>query len=534
MKNFSGFDVWIRKAQAAAAAAVPAAEVFVSSSAAGTAHELLSDKLDDPGFRQELTQASGVATSRQLREKVGRTLFDTIFTGEVRTKWDQSWGRVNGGAADGLSLSLLIEDPDLALLPWELLNDPDNGFLAATASAGVSRYLRVQEPPLMVQQKPLRILIIVESPKGNGLPPISEEEVGLLTQVLAVLPDVSFSILKNPDNEAIQTELQKEPHVIHFLGHGTSSQLALIGKDDQIRLINDQEFGALFLGRRSVRLVVLNACASSQTADGSLFSGIGPALVKAGVPAVVAMQYPTVQLETASKFSRALYRALVSGRQVDVAVNEGRNLIASDSLQTRDWSTPVLYLGTRSRRILDFQTDNQEVVENAWETVRSAAEQSGALAAVTQLSQRFKALAEQHRGLRVILETKNRLQDFRAATSRLDDLVAEAHGNPIDIKFPDAKAAWRALKENQWQQLRAFLDAHEETRNLEWYVRLVDKHAAIDTAIDRIALWDLQTQLISHKELLAYIEAHVNQELSDTIGDLISFSDQTLPLLSTP
>ena len=530
MKNFSGFDIWIRKAQAAAPV-----EVYVLSSPAGTTYDLLGDKLNDPGFRQELTQVSGVATSQQLREKVGRTLFDTIFTGEVLKKWNQSWGLVNGGtAADGLSLSLLFEDPDLALLPWELLHDPDNGFLAASASAAVSRYLAVQEPPLMVQQKPLRILIIVESPKGNGLPPISDQEVDFLTQVLTAVPEVSVSLLKNPDNEAIQTELQKEPHVIHFLGHGTSSQLALIDKDDHIRLINDQEFGALFLGRRSVRLVVLNACASSQAADGGLFSGIGPALVRAGVPAVVAMQYPTVQLDTASKFSRALYRALVNGRQVDAAVNEGRNLIASDSLQSRDWSTPVLYLGTRSRRILDFQTDNQEVVEKAWETVRFAAEQSGGLAALTQLSQRFRALAEKHRALRVILEANNRLQDFRQASSRVDELLAQARGNPGAVPFAAIKPAWMTLKQNQWQRLRAFLDAHEETREDEWYGQLVEKHAAIDTAIARIALGDLQTELISHKELLAYIEAEVNQQLSDTIGDLISFSDQTLPLLSTP
>jgi len=357
--------------------------------------------------------------------------------------------------------------------------------------------------------------------------------VSLLGQVLAAIPDVSFSILKNPDNEAIQTELQKEPHVIHYLGHGTSSQLVLVDKDNHVKLINDQEFGALFLGRRSVRLVVLNACASAQAGNGSLFSGMGPALVKAGVPAVVAMQYPTVQLQTASRFSRALYRALASGRQVDAAVNEGRNLLASDSMTTRDWSTPVLYLGTRSRRILDFQSDNQEVVEKAWETMRFAAEQSGSLPALTQLSQRFQALAEKHRTLRLLRETDNQLQDFRAASSHVYSLLAKAQGNPAALPFSDISSAWAALKQDQWQKLRAFVEAHKETREADWYVRLREKHATIDALIERIALGDLQKELNSHKELLAYIEAQVTQQLGNTIADLVSFSDQTLPLLST-
>jgi hypothetical protein len=54
--------------------------------------------------------------------------------------------------------------------------------------------------------------------------------------------------------------------------------------------INEQEFAQLVSGRRSLRLVVLNACHSAQSEAGGIFAGIGPALVRQRMPAVVAMQ----------------------------------------------------------------------------------------------------------------------------------------------------------------------------------------------------------------------------------------------------
>jgi hypothetical protein len=60
------------------------------------------------------------------------------------------------------------------------------------------------------------------------------------------------------------------------------------------------------------------------------------------------MQYNAVTMDTASRFSQALYVALANGIPVDFAVNEARQQIsAGNLLKQRDWSTPVLYMGTR-------------------------------------------------------------------------------------------------------------------------------------------------------------------------------------------
>jgi hypothetical protein len=536
MKSFSDFEIWIRPGHLPPATGNPATyEVQVYSSPAGTAGGELKLNLQDPGFQANLAQVSGILPNLEQRKRFGQDLFESLFRLDVLKAWDNSWGRIEAGAADGLRLSLAIEDPDLAYLPWELLHDPDRGFLAVAANASLSRYLAVPEPALLVQQLPLRILVIIESPKPNGLAPISELEQLSLEKALQQLGSlVSYRILKNPTPEEIQDALQKGPHVIHFLGHGTSSQLALVAKDGSVELINEHQFATKFLGRRSVRLVVLNACNSSQAADQGLFTGIGPALVKVGVPAVVAMQYPTVQLETAGMFSRVMYQALANGLPVDVAVNEGRNLLAGGALYAgRDWSTPVLYLGTRSSRILDFSNQNREVVEDAWANVQRVATQAGALGAITQLSQRFKDIADRHRRLRVWMDAANHLSNLRASYSFLDDQLQQARGNPQDLNLPAIKQSWTSLSQNQWQMFVTFLEAHQELNASDRYGDLVAQHEAVSAAIKRVALMDLQDGLNSYSDLLSRAEARIRLELDQAVAELVSFSDQTLPLLTT-
>src|SRR5690348_5638247 len=63
-------------------------------------------------------------------QEVGHRLFQALFQGEVRSRWDESLGLVAGMGSQGLRLQLKIdlEQPDLArlhALPWELLYDAE-------------------------------------------------------------------------------------------------------------------------------------------------------------------------------------------------------------------------------------------------------------------------------------------------------------------------------------------------------------------------------------------------------------------------
>ena len=158
-------------------------------------------------------------------------------------------------------------------------------------------------------------------------------------------------------------------------------------------------------GRPSLRLIVLNACYSSQPAAGELFAGMGPSLVKMQMPAVVAMQYNTVFVDTAGTFSQAFYGALANGIPVDFAVNEARQLLsAGPLLEDRDWSTPVLYMGTRQGRILVLPQEATSAVDQAWQSLQAAVEVSEnqkeqAEAAMAELTQRFREMANRQQDM---------------------------------------------------------------------------------------------------------------------------------------
>jgi hypothetical protein len=89
---------------------------------------------------------------------------------------------------------------------------------------------------------------------------------------------------------------------------------------------------------------LLAACQSATRSMADAFLGLGPKLVGAGVPAVVAMQ-DVVTVETARKFSATFYRQLLAHDQVDLAVNEARSTLLTAGRV--DAAVPVLFMRMR-------------------------------------------------------------------------------------------------------------------------------------------------------------------------------------------
>jgi hypothetical protein len=101
---------------------------------------------------------------------------------------------------------------------------------------------------------------------------------------------------------------------------------------------------ALSLAGRGVRFAMLGACNSSKVDQINAWTGIASALTRAGIPAVVGMQFSVFDYN-AIVFSKIFYRALAAGLTVDEAVTEGRIAIATRSDdEDRDFGVPVLYL----------------------------------------------------------------------------------------------------------------------------------------------------------------------------------------------
>jgi CHAT domain-containing protein len=85
--------------------------------------------------------------------------------------------------------------------------------------------------------------------------------------------------------------------------------------------------------------MLLSACQSAVVHGRSLFGGLGPGLIRAGIPAVVAMQL-SVPVEAAVSFAKGFYTALAQAETVPRGVAQGRRRLFRD----RTWFIPTLYL----------------------------------------------------------------------------------------------------------------------------------------------------------------------------------------------
>jgi CHAT domain-containing protein len=148
-------------------------------------------------------------------------------------------------------------------------------------------------------------------------------------------------------------------HVLHFLGHGRfqkdkgqggRASLYLEKAGGGWQVVGDEtiveQLGNL---RPQPLLVFLAACESGKGAGQGPFAGLGPKLVQAGVPAVVAMR-EQVEMGMARDLTRDFYRRLLDHGEVDRALNEARNLLLSSP--SGDWAIPVLYMRLRDGRLL--------------------------------------------------------------------------------------------------------------------------------------------------------------------------------------
>ena len=102
------------------------------------------------------------------------------------------------------------------------------------------------------------------------------------------------------------------------------------------------------LAGRGIRLVVLSACLTASGNFNDDFSVISAALVRSGIPAVVANQMP-ISNKTISPFVGELYGKLIKTGDIDLSMIEGRIALYSDlgvgkgASSGLEWGIPTLY-----------------------------------------------------------------------------------------------------------------------------------------------------------------------------------------------
>jgi hypothetical protein len=293
--------------------------------------------------------------SRDERE-IGDQLFRALFSGPIRTLWDQSLGTVRSRPGWGLRIKLKLDVAGhdlahLASLPWELLWQKETeDFLSLSRHSPFVRYLDVPRPvaPIRVGSK-LRILVATSSP-GNLASLNLAEEKKKLKDACRHWKGVDVQFLDNAEPGSVrQALLSGIFHVFHFMGHGgfdaTTGEGALYFEraGGEAEAISGRALATFLKDFKSLGLVLLNACDTGKVAAEGLhpFSGVASALVLAGMPAVIAMQFP-ISDQAAIAFSAAFYQRLALGDPLDAAVVEGRQAVLSAESRGPEWATPVL------------------------------------------------------------------------------------------------------------------------------------------------------------------------------------------------
>jgi hypothetical protein len=313
--------------------------------------------LDDPG--------GGVdqAAQRALGLKLHAGL---LGGGSVAKQLDRCIDGARTQENAGVRVRLNLDQvPSLAPLPWELLYLPaDERFLASSTRTPLVRYLQSRAPNLGLEVRlPLRVLVVLPENAARGDTPLDlAREKATLQRALQPLvradaADVRFlerRVTRGRLRSALGgglADLGEEPfQIVCYAGHGHHDEdracLFLDADGGGVEEVDEGWLSELFEGRDEVKLVVLNACQGATVSALRPFAGLAPRLVKAGVPAVVAMQYP-VRDDEALTFAEVFYRALFRGPsrgRVEVALGEARKALRQDFPDSRGWGAPVLYM----------------------------------------------------------------------------------------------------------------------------------------------------------------------------------------------
>ena len=335
--------------------------VRVAASPAGTTFEQRTSVADldrllalDGGRRRGDARHRRDGTLDDGPALVGETLFRAVFRDAVGDRFRVSCDRA---AASGAALRLVLTlDSAADALPWELLADPEAGRPLALRHP-IVRSLPGADDPRPAIEGPLRVLAVVATPVGTA-PLDTAAELRRVRDALHRFVEsraIDLRVVTATSFGDLTRALEDGPwHVVHYVGHGTrqpDGTGALVLHDDATGhdVVTGAALGATLTATGDVRLVVLNACHTATADGGDPFAGTASALVRAGVPTVVAMRRAITDA-AAVAFAGALYAGLVGGSTVEAAVTSARRVLHGSQRSGTEWATPVVCTTAAGRR----------------------------------------------------------------------------------------------------------------------------------------------------------------------------------------
>jgi CHAT domain/SIR2-like domain len=310
-------------------------------------------------------------TLDDLRE-IGVNLWAGLMTGEVGERFEALRREIEleAGGREPVRFQLrLTLPPELDALPWEsLYHEKDFGFIACHPDHCVLRSPPASiNPPALPSPHGGKLKILAVIPSGSGLN-AEHEWHNLELAVSQLRHRVDLERLSGRvDADRLGERLRTQRYdVVHFIGHGEQTSegksFVRLNSDEpggETRWIEGEQFGNLFFNS-GVRLAVLNCCLGAKPSPLRSMSGLGPFLLRAGIPAVIAMRYEiadAVAIRFADKLYRELLNGLLPGR-IDLAVEHARRSIyqTQDESDVRAFVTPILFLSPGCEQLFEIES----------------------------------------------------------------------------------------------------------------------------------------------------------------------------------
>ncbi len=302
----------------------------------------------------------GPTSDEQPVRQMGQWLFEALVADDVRGLYVASSQRAR---EDGsvLRLVLRVRPPELARLPWEFLFDPGRQDYLGL-SMPLVRYPEVLAAVQPLQAAvPLGILGMVARPDDQHALGVDDEQRRLHDALAGLRRDgvVQLGWVAGQTYRDLENALDRGPwHVFHFVGHGgydrdlDEGTLVLGDEAGRTDPVGADDLSRLLAEHHTLRLVVLNACQTGWAGVSDAFSSTAGALMRRGIPAVVAMQFEITD-PAAIRFAQTFYQNVAKQLPVDISVMRARRALRLAKKDTLEWGTPVLYLHTPDGRIFD-------------------------------------------------------------------------------------------------------------------------------------------------------------------------------------
>ncbi|WHZ15243.1 MAG: hypothetical protein OJF52_002084 [Nitrospira sp.] len=293
-------------------------------------------------------------------QQLGGALFKALFPGQVRRLYDAARSEQLG---QRLNLIFTSDNDWFARQAWEFIYDPDRKTFLALEEVNFTRNVLTAVPAERIPTRggAMRILVVVAQPLGLGKLSVEEEadviRSGFRRLLDAGLAEVDLLLDATPELLHRTLEAAGAPlDILHFIGHGEyregtdSGYLVFENPDGGVQELDSSTLRQIVC-RRGIRLVCLNACETGRGGREDFSRGVAQALIAGGVPAVVANQYPVLDV-SATSFSRHFYWALAMGQSIGDAAREARVAVNySISGEAIDWAVPVVFARNPAQRL---------------------------------------------------------------------------------------------------------------------------------------------------------------------------------------